>query len=55
MPIYQFRCEQCGTRFEERMSIVEHDQNRPQCPKCHTEERVHGELAAFFARTDKKS
>ena len=55
MPLYQFHCEQCGTRFETRMSIVEHDQNRPQCPKCHSEERVHGVPSTFTAMTSKKS
>jgi putative FmdB family regulatory protein len=42
MPIYEFVCEQCGRRFRERMSPVEHYQNRPQCPDCHAEESVHG-------------
>jgi len=55
MPVYQFRCERCGTRFETRMSIAEHSQNRPQCPKCHSEEDVHGEPTSFTAMTGRKS
>lgn len=55
MPNYQYRCEQCGTRFEARMSMVEHDQNRPECPQCHSDQRVRGELATFAVKTDKKS
>jgi putative FmdB family regulatory protein len=55
MPVYAFRCEQCGTRFEARMSIAEHGQNRPACPKCRSEEQVHGEPATFSAVTSKKS
>jgi putative FmdB family regulatory protein len=55
MPIYQFVCEQCGTHFEARMSIVEHGQNRPQCPQCHSEARVRAEPAPFAAFTSKKS
>jgi putative FmdB family regulatory protein len=42
MPTYEFECERCGRRFRERMSPVEHDQNRPECPRCHSDERVHG-------------
>jgi len=54
MPIYEYRCEQCGMRFEVRMTIVEHGQNRPECPQCHTEERVHGELSTFTPVTSQK-
>src|SRR4051812_24456040 len=42
MPIYRFLCEQCALTFEEHMSPVEHDDNRPQCPRCHTDACVHG-------------
>jgi putative FmdB family regulatory protein len=55
MPVYQFICEQCGTRFDVPMSIAEHDQNRPECPKCHSEARVHGEPSTFTAVTSRKS
>jgi putative FmdB family regulatory protein len=54
MPIYDFRCERCGLRFEARQSIPEHDQNRPECPRCHTDERVISELSVFVAITDPK-
>jgi putative FmdB family regulatory protein len=55
MPIYQFMCEQCGTRFEASMTIAEHGQNRPECPKCHSESRVYGEPAMFAAVTSRKT
>ncbi|HEX9101221.1 MAG TPA: zinc ribbon domain-containing protein [Polyangia bacterium] len=38
--MYRFVCEQCGLTFEERMSPVEHDQNRAECPRCHSDARV---------------
>jgi len=41
MPIYGFQCEACGRRFTERMSPVEHYQNRPVCPSCHSDDPVH--------------
>lgn len=31
MPIYEFECEGCGTRFEE---LVAADAAPPTCPKC---------------------
>ncbi|MCC7208359.1 MAG: zinc ribbon domain-containing protein [Anaerolineae bacterium] len=35
MPIYSFRCEQCGTVFEVRASIKEKENGlEPTCPKC---------------------
>jgi putative FmdB family regulatory protein len=42
MPMYRFYCEQCGELFEERMSPPEHDQNQAECPRCHSDARVHG-------------
>jgi putative FmdB family regulatory protein len=41
MPMYQFVCEQCGLTFEERMSPVEHYQNRAECPRCRSDARVY--------------
>jgi len=55
MPIYQYRCDQCGLRFDERMTIVEHDQNRPDCPRCRSSDQVHSEPSTFSAITSKKS
>ena len=42
MPMYEFQCERCGVKFRTQMSAVEHDQNRPECPKCHSDDWVHG-------------
>ena len=33
MPIYEFRCEKCGRRFEKLCSLGENGQNL-QCPEC---------------------
>jgi putative FmdB family regulatory protein len=55
MPLYEFYCEKCGFRFTERQTIVEHGQNRPECPRCHSDERVRAELSTFHAVTSRKS
>lgn len=44
MPFYNFRCEQCGKRFEE---LVAYDRrNEVPCPACQGETRV---LVSSFA------
>ena len=36
MPLYDFHCEQCETRFEVRASIKEKQAGlQPECPTCH--------------------
>ena len=33
MPIYEYECENCGEKFEQRRGIAESDSN-VKCPKC---------------------
>jgi putative FmdB family regulatory protein len=33
MPLYEYRCNECGSEFEKRVSFSEADQ-MPVCPKC---------------------
>ncbi len=36
MPIYEYRCEQCGCNFEIRASIKEKEVGlKAECPTCH--------------------
>jgi putative FmdB family regulatory protein len=42
MPLYEYRCMDCGTEFEKRLSFSEADQ-RPVCPECasaHTQKKL---------------
>jgi putative FmdB family regulatory protein len=34
MPLYEYRCEQCGAVFEELRRISEADRET-ECPRCH--------------------
>jgi len=54
MPIYEYRCAKCHTRFSQQQGIEEHGHKRPACPKCksHAVEQV---FSAFFAKTVRKS
>ena len=54
MPIYEFRCVKCRTRFTLSMSISDHGRRRPACPKCSGREVV-AVLSPFFAKTVRKS
>ncbi len=55
MPVYEFICRKCGTRFEEIQSLGEHDRTKPTCPQCKTAKSVEQELSPFYAQTPRKS
>jgi len=42
MPIFEYRCEACGHKFEAILLGAQ----TPQCPKCHTE-KLEKQLSVF--------
>lgn len=46
MPIYEYRCEDCGTRFEKL--VRSSDTDGPSCPGCGTA-HLEQELSTFAA------
>lgn len=46
MPLYEYRCQECGTPFAERRSIAERD-NGICCPHCSAKRAVR--LVSTFA------
>lgn len=55
MPVYAYRCQDCGEIFQKVEHMAEHDTGkRPPCPSCNSE-RVMQVFAPFFAKTQKKS
>jgi len=42
MPIFEYLCESCGHRFE----AILFGEQRPECPKCHTE-KLEKQLSVF--------
>jgi putative FmdB family regulatory protein len=54
MPIYEYRCTTCGTRFSQTEGIAEHGPTPPPCPKCDSR-AVEQVLSPFFAKTVRKS
>ena len=54
MPIYEYRCTQCDTRFTQAETLAEHGRRLPECPQCRSRD-VEPLLSAFFAKTIRKS
>ncbi|MBC7250825.1 MAG: zinc ribbon domain-containing protein [Anaerolineae bacterium] len=45
MPIYEYRCQQCGQQFEKFVRSSS-DQNKVECPYCHSTQ-VKKEFSVF--------
>ena len=54
MPIYEYRCKDCGHTFVKKFTVAEHDRYQPVCEKCKGK-NVEQVLSDFFAQTSKKS
>ena len=55
MPTYEYRCRECGHRFEKAMTLGEHERHtKPPCPKCNSR-GVEQLPSRFQAVTNKKT
>lgn len=54
MPLYDYECHGCGHRFSEMMSVGEHEERKPRCPKCDSKD-TEPLIAAAYVVTAKKS
>lgn len=54
MPLYEYICRKCHKKFDEVLTVKEHDLKKVRCPECKSEdiERI---FEPFFAKTAKKS
>jgi putative FmdB family regulatory protein len=55
MPLYEFWCNKCGAAFEARQSVADHEQHKPECPRCHSAARIEALLSSFSPVTSRKS
>ena len=46
MPIFEYKCEECGYKFEK---LVKNNEERVLCEKC-SSEKVNKELSSFTAK-----
>jgi putative FmdB family regulatory protein len=53
MPIYEYLCEDCGTKFDSLRSMKEAD-TPIACKKCNSE-HTHRKVSVFFAQSDGRS
>lgn len=54
MPIYEFKCMDCGETFTLKMTVVEMETTKVTCPKCGSE-KIMKIISSFHAMTSKKS
>lgn len=52
MPIYEYRCSDCGKEFEKLMGFSDPNVNSPECPGCQSENtrKRLSTVAAFSSR-----
>ncbi|MHB8056702.1 MAG: FmdB family zinc ribbon protein [Desulfuromonadaceae bacterium] len=54
MPVYEYRCDDCGNMFSMKLSMSEHGKQDPACPDCKGR-NVFPHFSSFFAKTSRKS
>jgi putative FmdB family regulatory protein len=54
MPTYDYRCQDCDHAFTAVLSLKEHDQARPPCPKCKGQ-KVEQVMTTVFVKTSRKA
>jgi putative FmdB family regulatory protein len=54
MPIYEYKCMDCGKESELNLSMREHDQGSIKCPACQSA-RIEQLISAISAKTSRKS
>ena len=53
MPLYEYSCQDCGSKFDALRSIKEAD-SAIECKHCHSHE-THRKLSTFFAHSGGKA
>ncbi len=48
MPIYEYKCDDCGTKFEKLLRSI--DAAQPDCPSCNSE-KLTMQLSTFAAHS----
>ena len=54
MPLYEYICRNCRNKFDEVLTIKEHETKKLQCPKCQSTD-LEKVIEPFFAKTASKT
>ena len=54
MPLYEYICRKCHNKFDEVLTIKEHETKQVQCPKCQATD-LEKIIESFFAKTTSKT
>lgn len=54
MPVYEYRCLDCGKEFSVALSISEHDKGEAKCPACGGT-NLKQRFSTFVAQTSRKA
>ena len=54
MPLYEYLCRKCHKKFDEVLTIKEHETKELHCPKCQSTD-LEKVIEPFFARTASKT
>jgi putative FmdB family regulatory protein len=54
MPDYEFFCSHCQELFTSIMSVKEHDEHVPKCPRCQQAKDVERRISTVHTVTTKK-
>jgi putative FmdB family regulatory protein len=52
--LYEYICRKCRHKFDEVLTIKEHETKKPQCPKCQSSD-LEKVIEPFFAKTASKT
>lgn len=54
MPLYEYVCRKCHHKFDEVLTIKEHETKQVHCPKCQGTD-LEKVIESFFAKTVRKT
>jgi putative FmdB family regulatory protein len=54
MPLYEYVCRKCHNKFDEVLTIKEHETKKVQCPKCQSTD-LEKVIESFFVKTASKT
>lgn len=54
MPMYEYKCLDCGKEFLVALSLKEHESGAAKCPSCGSK-KVEQEFTSFVAKTVSKA